>query len=81
MKGRRNLLENTILLPDLEMTKLWYAPQAINDMGNPFKDVTSEGCGTDFTFKPNPNWPCSLLPHANRSPSEIKKKINYINKN
>lgn len=57
------------LLPDFDTTKLWYPPQAINEMGKPLRDATNTGLDMFTGPDSMPNCPNSFEPQAYNSPS------------
>lgn len=59
-----------VILPDLETIKLWYPPQAINEIGKLTSDSTNVGLDTFEGPRPRPNCPNSFEPQVYNSPSK-----------
>lgn len=66
---------HAIILPDFDTTKLWYPPQAINEIGKPTSEVTNVGFDTLPGPSPRPNCPNSFEPQVYNSPSNCRNKI------
>lgn len=66
--------------PDLEMAKVWCAPQEINAIGMPLNDETIDGLISEGVVVPIPNCPLLFAPQAYMSPSETYQLEEYAGK-